>query len=714
LSSQPFEHHVDHLMAEMAWIRALVGAYLESSGRSPEQQSDKKGLMGRFAVTPDEAASLLQNPPQEPRPPGEAALIRKLIDARVEATQETSVHLPLKDLVDSFDLDELSYSLLILALGAEIDESIRRLYMFTWNDFTRRWPTVEFLLSLLQPSSAGRILNAGGFAQRSALVRWNLIHVGESSSRPEAPFFARPVRLAPSVAAWCTGGSEIDPILSSFVTIIKADDSPSELVFSREVRQPIDKSLAQIGSPMAPTVVLIGSEGTGKSSLAREHLCTDGRLALEVHAQELVRPPEFVEMRLAALQRDASILQAALIIDLADADQADPNLASGYRLLAKVASTHKFGAVVTARDQASWFVSHLDQAVINSVPLPLKGARTEIWRRVFSHAGFDNLKDEIIEAGARNPLSGGSIKRAAASVINVARMRGATRKEPMFVTDVTEACRAQLSPKLQGIAHRIVTSFTWQDLILPDESRERLEEIVSYSKHSHRVFQNWGYARLLPYGRGLSVLFSGPPGTGKTMAAGIIAGELGMDIFRVDLSRTVSKYIGETEKNLGRVFDEASKSQSILLFDEADSLFAKRTAVKSSVDRYANLEVNYLLQRVEDFDGVTILTTNFEGSIDEAFRRRIRFRVNFPAPTEETRALLWKAMIPDAVPTDETIDFTLLGAEYDLTGGHIKNAAVRAAFFAAAEDRGLKMDDFYRACRLEAVKLGKVVRSMQE
>jgi SpoVK/Ycf46/Vps4 family AAA+-type ATPase len=194
------------------------------------------------------------------------------------------------------------------------------------------------------------------------------------------------------------------------------------------------------------------------------------------------------------------------------------------------------------------------------------------------------------------------------------------------------------------------------------------------------------------------------------MAAGIVGGELGMDVFRVDLSRMVSKYIGETEKNLSKVFDEAGKSQSILLFDEADSLFAKRTGVNSAVDRYANLEVNYLLQRVEDFDGVTILTTNFEGSIDEAFRRRIKFRVVFPAPDQEMRSNLWAKMIPAEAQREGVLDFEALAHDYELSGGHIKNSTLRAAFSAAERRGGISMKDRRRAARLESEKLGKIVR----
>ncbi len=199
--------------------------------------------------------------------------------------------------------------------------------------------------------------------------------------------------------------------------------------------------------------------------------------------------------------------------------------------------------------------------------------------------------------------------------------------------------------------------------------------------------RSWGFERKLAYGRSVSALFSGPPGTGKTMVATLIAKKLGLELFRVDLSRVVSKWVGETEKNLGRAFDEAKRSQAILLFDEADSLFAKRTEVKSANDRYANLEVNYLLQRLEAYDGVVLLTTNAQSTIDDAFKRRLRFRVEFPMPDAEERARLWRSMLPSGAPVDIDINFDQLARRFEMAGGYIKNAVIRAAYLAAATPR---------------------------
>jgi SpoVK/Ycf46/Vps4 family AAA+-type ATPase len=222
------------------------------------------------------------------------------------------------------------------------------------------------------------------------------------------------------------------------------------------------------------------------------------------------------------------------------------------------------------------------------------------------------------------------------------------------------------------------------------------------------VFETWGYDRKIATVRGVTALFQGGPGTGKTLAAGVIARDLGLDLYRIDVARVVSKWVGETEKNLASVFDAAEDGRAILLFDEADSLFGKRTEVKSSVDRYANLEVNYLLQRLDSFDGIAILTTNFGTGIDAAFRRRLGMRLTFPFPDEDMREKMWRQHVPDAAPLAGALDFASLARQFRLSGGYIRNAALRGAFLAAEEGVPISQQHFERAIRLEFREVGKL------
>lgn len=697
--TEPYSHQAEHLIDEASWARSIVRGYLAAVGRlNPEEGSRTQG----FAVGADEVVRLLKDPAQTPRQIGESDLIRARIDERIAKSREVGVRLRLPEVVQTFGLDELSRLVLTLALMGEIDDAVRRLYSYTWNDFSKKTPSIEFLLGLLQPSMFGKLVNVQTFFGDSPLSRSGLFR--RFDGLVEGPFLARDVRLAPSVTAFCLGGEELDPSLALCARVRTADYSLEPLVLPQPTYNRILRSLTTLGRQGAAVIVLVGPAGVGKSAIIQRTIPR----YVEVDMASLTRPASEAQDRIFALSRDARLLRVPLVVDLAEADD-EPQLTPYHRLLARTIDDHPHGAIVMARDQASWFVGLLAQAVVHDLNLPIKAEREVIWERALRQVHLAPTPT-IIESAARFPLSGGSIERAAQTAVAQLHVEGQNNPRSTHPAEILEACRAQLAPRLSGVASRIVTTLSWNDLVLPEKEAGNLQEIVAYARNRGRVFEDWGFGRLLPYGRGLSVLFSGPPGTGKTMAAGIVGGELGMDVFRVDLSRMVSKYIGETEKNLSKVFDEAGKSQSILLFDEADSLFAKRTGVNSAVDRYANLEVNYLLQRVEDFDGVTILTTNFEGSIDEAFRRRIKFRVVFPAPDHTMRAELWRKMIPAEALRSGELDFAALAHDYELSGGHIKNAALRAAFSAAERKDGISMKDLRRAARLESEKLGKIVR----
>jgi SpoVK/Ycf46/Vps4 family AAA+-type ATPase len=268
-----------------------------------------------------------------------------------------------------------------------------------------------------------------------------------------------------------------------------------------------------------------------------------------------------------------------------------------------------------------------------------------------------------------------------------------------------DACRTQSRPQLEGLAQTIETSATWKDIVLPKPQLEILHTIVLHCKERRKVYVDWGFAEKSTRGLGISALFAGPSGTGKTMGAEVLANDLRLDLYRIDLSQVVSKYIGETEKNLRRVFDAAEASSSVLLFDEADALFGKRSQVKDSHDRYANIEISYLLQRMEAYRGLAILTTNMQEAIDPAFLRRIRFIIHFPIPDQAQRLEIWKRIFPSDTPT-EALDFNKL-ARLNIVGGNIRNIAMNAAFFAAHDKTPVQMKHLLQATRAEFAKLEK-------
>ena len=299
----------------------------------------------------------------------------------------------------------------------------------------------------------------------------------------------------------------------------------------------------------------------------------------------------------------------------------------------------------------------------------------------------------------------GTIQAAAAWI---AQRRAMANDDAEVTRDALyAACRHQSYHKLTELALKIEPHYTWDDLVLPGDRREQLKELCDQVVHRQRVYGDWGFARKLAHGRGISALFAGPSGTGKTMAAEVMAHALQLDLYKIDLASVVNKYIGETEKNLAKIFHEAEASNAILFFDEADALFGKRTKVSDAHDRYANIETSYLLQRMEAYEGIVILATNLRENMDDAFTRRIRFIVDFPFPDATSRKLIWQTHFPHETPVSADLDYDWLAQQLQITGGNIKNIVLNAAFCAAANGGTIDMTHVLHGTRREFEKIGK-------
>lgn len=280
-------------------------------------------------------------------------------------------------------------------------------------------------------------------------------------------------------------------------------------------------------------------------------------------------------------------------------------------------------------------------------------------------------------------------------------------RQTITLSQIEGICLDRTGDDLGNCADRLNTGYTMEDLILPPEEKRQIREGMDHIRYRYQVYDQWNFKQKVKYGRGLSMLFEGPPGTGKTMAASIIGNELGLPVFQIDLSRVLSKYIGETEKSLGRIFDLAGKNNAILFFDETDALFGKRSEIKDSHDKYANVETSFLLQKMEEYQGAVIMTTNLLTNIDSAFLRRISYIIHFPFPDAEQREILWKGVFPREAPLDGTVDLQFLAQRFEMTGAMIKNSALSAAFLAAAQDRAITMGDLLYAIQKQFSKHGK-------
>ena len=339
------------------------------------------------------------------------------------------------------------------------------------------------------------------------------------------------------------------------------------------------------------------------------------------------------------------------------------------------------------------------------LPMPTLEESRELWSRMLARYPGDGSADPDQLAG-KYRFTPGQIKNALENAWAAARWRGAAHIDS---AGLEQGCRSQLRHALGEKARKVERLFGWEDLILPASSKQLLRSACDQIRYRRQVYGDWGFTGKLPYGKGLSMLFSGPPGTGKTMAAQIAAGELGLELYKVELPAVVSKYVGETEKNLDLIFREAARSQAVLFFDEADVLFGKRTEVKDAHDKYNNMEAAYLLQKMEEYSGVSVLATNFLQNFDEAFKRRIRFVIEFPFPDAGYRRLLWQSVFPAATPLDSDVDWDYLASNFELSGSAIKNTAVNAAFLAAGRGENVGMAHLLVALRRELYKNGKVL-----
>jgi hypothetical protein len=339
--------------------------------------------------------------------------------------------------------------------------------------------------------------------------------------------------------------------------------------------------------------------------------------------------------------------------------------------------------------------------------------RERLWRRLlsteFSNSPIRISDEEWEELAARYDFVPGALARA----VRRAAADRAGSGQPLDFETLSGACRAVGRAAIGPIAQRLAQPYIRSDLVLPQELHEELDLASAWMRNRRRVFEDWGFGRRIALGRGLTALFTGQPGTGKTMAAQVLARELGLELFRIDLSRVMSKYIGETEKNLSRLFDDARASGAILFFDEADALFGKRTEVKDAHDRYANLEIGYLLQRMEEHTGTTILATNRVGDLDQAFIRRFHFILNFPMPQPPERRRIWEGMLPAGAAREPELDLDSLACEYAISGGEIRNSVLSAAFIAANEGASIGLRHLKRGLRRELVKTGRILDSKQ-
>ena len=615
---------------------------------------------------------------------------------------------PLAWLVDEHALSTFDVDVITLALACDLDLRYERLYAYLQDDVTRRRPSVDLALNLFCESAAERLARRAHFAPDAPLQRARLIELAGDAA---APLLAHTVALDEQVTRLLLGEGTLDRRLAGACRVVRADHDDA-LAADPRVRALGEAVRDSWELGLGIRLRLHGQAGVGKRRFAAAvaHAAGVPLMLVDLAALLDLREHRDAERALATALREGRYLGALVLLRRGEALLADGRVRLRERLEGVLAESA--GAVVVA-SSCPWPADALADALEIELAPPDAVGRARLWRDAAHAAGVGIPEATAREVGARFRLTPRQIGAAAASAARRSawRARLAAREAPevLSASELFAAAREQSRRELASLAIRVEPVHRWEELVLPDDSLAQLREIARRVAHRERVMEEWGFAARLPRGRGINALFSGPSGTGKTMAAEVLAGSLGVDLYRVELSGVVSKYIGETEKNLDAIFAAAAGSNGIVFFDEADALFGKRSEVHDAHDRYANIEISYLLQKMEAFDGVAILATNLRGNLDAAFVRRLAFTVHFPFPDEASRLRIWRTVWPAAVPLDGDVDARFLARQFALSGGNIRNVALAAAFLAAERGGPVAMRDVIAATRREYQKLGKTL-----
>lgn len=637
---------------------------------------------------------------------------RELIAHRSELTRGKGIILPIEHLKRLFGLTPFEVDSLLLCLAPELDTKYEKLYAYLQDDVSKKYPTLNLILMLLTQTIKEQSFARQYFSAHAPLIRWQLLKFGEERRDFPVSPLSRPLCIDERITDFLLGNPFLDSATSEILNVLQPEGDIDSLHIKEDLKQRL-KNLTrhlQGGKEFGNNIVIFfyGPRGVGKKKAAAaisEALCIP---LLNINIRELLKNNDTFFDMVKRINREALLLQCPLLIEDFDLLFSEDGKINHHRKhLLKEISKFSYLTFLTG-EQNLELKGELDNARYIKIhfPLPDFPLRKKIWEKALN--GRNNFMTNLTL-----DVLAGKFKFTEGQIINaIVTAKDRTFLHPLEKDVITDedllfGCRQQNNQKLSELALKITPKFSWQDIVLPDDQLSQLREICNHLKYRHIVYGEWGFEKKISLGKGLNVLFSGPSGTGKTMAAEILANELRLEIYKIDLSQVVSKYIGETEKNLSRIFKEAETSNAILFFDEADALFGKRSEVKDAHDRYANIEIGYLLQKMEEYEGMTILATNLRQNIDEAFMRRMQFIVEFPFPDDRRRELIWRKIFPENAPLSSDMDFLFLSEKLRLTGGHIKNIALAAAFHATEETADIQMRHIMRAAKREYQKTGK-------
>lgn len=724
------DRSLQHLQLELTRIDLVVRKQVRLWQLAGQDFED--GFRG-LAVSDREAAQLSNLPltygwgdhqslPQEE----ELHFLQSLQEVRQRAEKlaldalQQNLLLRLPHLTISFNLDDFETDILLICLAAALDLRYERLYGYLQDDITRKRPTINLVLSLLCDPGLERLTLLHYFDEDSSLFQHHLL-AQEADPASSSPL-SRSLSINPTILAWLLGRYQPQSgLLENMQFILPSADRESALLAASQ-----DQWLGSIDEKnlleAAPILAFYGPDQAAKDGAARLIGSRVGMPVLQVNLAGLIAGGAAPLTALRTALRDARLTAALPYLVGWDAclsptrkmpTEDGPEAAAEHTLPppALLSELFAYPGPVLLSGSRFWQASGVERNTPLhrfNFPMPSFPQRLALWSYYINPDDLSATgmpENAMLDLAGQFSLTGGQIRDAVATALDMA----AQAQRSLEQEDLFAAARIHSNPHLGALTRKIEPRYTWEDIILPKEQRLMLAEIVATVRERPLVLEQWGLGKKLVASAGIPILFSGPPGTGKTMAAEVIARELGLDLYKIDLSGVVSKYIGETEKNLERIFSEAENSNAILFFDEADAVFGKRSEVKDAHDRYANIEISYLLQRMEAYGGITILATNLRANLDDAFTRRLQFVIDFPFPEEDDRKRIWKTLFPPELPREEDLDFVLLADRFKLAGGNIRNIIVNAAYLAAADGQPVSMKHLLHGVRRELQKMGRLV-----
>ena len=638
--------------------------------------------------------------------------------------QIASRPLPLQRLLEEIPDAPAASEGFLLALCSVFDPAIRQRLALLRDNILLGHVDVGVILQLFAPSAVARLEGRRFFEPEGSLQKHHLVELSyPKDALATDHLLAREVRIPSRVESFVLGRQALDSRVAPFARVeqpfkslddvILAEDTRSELVGllhhlhrTEQEEEGALSGLVRVGRSLV--LHIQGAPGTGKTLLIDALAGQMNRPVITVEATKIAAASSSgLSENLERLFFEARQRGAILAVDGAEALFAE-GVGAGTAFM-RFFETFDGMVMITS-------VANLGLAVERwiayrvKLPIPSPELRERLWHQHLPTDMEWSADVDVTALAHPYELTGGQIRNSILLAMNRAMSQG---KHPMLTQGIlSRSAQDQLRADVGDLGHKAGVHLAMDSLILPKKETAQIQEILDACRVRTHVLSHWGFGKRITTGRGMVLLFSGEPGTGKTLCAEILSSELEIPMFRVSVPRIMSKWVGETEKNIADVFRKAKGSHSMLLFDEADSLFTNRVKVENSVDRFANMETNLLLQEIERFEGVVVLTTNHEKNMDDAFQRRIQFKVSFPFPEADERARIWKALIPPECPTED-LDFSLLGESYELSGGYIKNAILKAAYRAAIEESSITMGHIEQAAEQECKNAGKIFQSIR-